>query len=262
MGTATKSRSRNSLGTRNQPEASRDAILKAAATEFAMEGLSGARMDAIARSARVNKALLYYYFRDKDALYGAVLNRFFGPLFVRLTQALDSDAPAGCRILHYAQAHFDTIAEAPHYARLFQGEMMSAGRGISPHFSHIVNEYMRPLTQRLQAALSEGIERREFRQLDVFQFIPSMVATIVFYFVAAPVLRRLRETDPFSPEAIQARRSAVLEQIAAALFADREAGFRLAAEVSAEVSLGNALLSASKPYHHVAARKRKLKRRK
>ena len=48
MATPAKSRSRSSLGTRNQPEASRDAILKAAATEFANEGLSGARMDAIA----------------------------------------------------------------------------------------------------------------------------------------------------------------------------------------------------------------------
>jgi TetR/AcrR family transcriptional regulator len=258
MATAAKSRSRNSLGTRNQPEASRDAILKAAATEFAMEGLTGARMDAIARSARVNKALLYYYFRDKDALYGAVLDRFFGPLFQRLTQVLDSDAPAGERILTYARTHFDTIAEAPHYARLFQGEMMSAGRGISPHLSHIVKEYMGPLARRLQAALSEGIERSEFRQLDVFQFVPTMVATIVFYFVAAPVLRRLRADDPFSSEAIRTRRAAVLDQIAAMLFADREAGFRLAAQISVEEWPADAsLLPTSKPRHRVAARKRK-----
>ena len=65
------------LGTRRQPEASRDAILQAALAEFAQEGLAGARMDAIAAAAGVNKALLYYYFHDKDTLYGAVLDRFF-----------------------------------------------------------------------------------------------------------------------------------------------------------------------------------------
>ena len=85
MASAAKSRSRGSLGTRNQPQASRDAILKAAAIEFAIEGLTGARMDAIAKAARVNKALLYYYFHDKDALYGAVLDQFIQPLFERLT---------------------------------------------------------------------------------------------------------------------------------------------------------------------------------
>src|SRR5262252_5299033 len=114
------------LGSRGQPEATRDSILRAASAEFAMEGLAGARMDAIARAANVNKALLYYYFHDKDALYGAVLDQFFRPLFERLTQVLDRPASPGERILSYARMHFDTIAAAPHYARLFQGEMMSA----------------------------------------------------------------------------------------------------------------------------------------
>jgi TetR/AcrR family transcriptional regulator len=258
MTTPAKSRSRIPLGTRNQPEATRDTILRAAAAEFAMEGLAGARMDAIARSAGVNKALLYYYFHDKDALYGAVLDRFFGPMFLRLTGVLDSAAPAGNRILNYARAHFDTIAEAPHYARLFQGEMMSAGRGTSPHLARIVEEYSRPLSLRMQTTLKAGIAGGEFRPVDVLQFIPSMVATIVFYFVTAPVRQLLQGTDPFSPQAIQARRAAVLDQIAAALFADREAGLRLAAQIAAEGETpGASLLTAAKPHHRVAARRRK-----
>ena len=62
------------LGTRGQPEESRAAILHAAAREFAEQGIAGARTDAIARTAQVNKALLYYYFKDKETLYGAVLD--------------------------------------------------------------------------------------------------------------------------------------------------------------------------------------------
>src|SRR4051812_37940516 len=65
------------LGTRGQPEESRAAILKAAVREFAREGVAGARTDAIARLARVNKALIYYYFKDKEALYDAVLDEVF-----------------------------------------------------------------------------------------------------------------------------------------------------------------------------------------
>ena len=40
-----------------------------------------------------------------------------------------SAAPLGERLLRYTCAHFDCVAESPHYARLFQGELMSAGRG-------------------------------------------------------------------------------------------------------------------------------------
>ena len=68
---------RTRLGTRGQPHESRAAILEAAVAEFADDGIAGARTDAIARAAGVNKALLYYYFKDKEALYGAVLDRVF-----------------------------------------------------------------------------------------------------------------------------------------------------------------------------------------
>src|SRR6266404_9911186 len=94
-------------GSRNQPERTRSAILDAAMREFAHEGVAGARIDAIARAARVNKALLYYYFRDKEALYGAVLDRVFAGLSERVRAALESPAPPRERVLAYAGAHFD-----------------------------------------------------------------------------------------------------------------------------------------------------------
>src|SRR5712671_3511239 len=55
-------------------------ILKAAEGVFAEQGLAGARIDAIARAARVNKALLYYYFRSKGELHRFTLGMLFGEL--------------------------------------------------------------------------------------------------------------------------------------------------------------------------------------
>jgi len=55
------------------PERTRGAILAAATQEFTGSGLTGARVDAIARRARVNKRMIYHYFGDKDGLYLAVL---------------------------------------------------------------------------------------------------------------------------------------------------------------------------------------------
>src|SRR6201994_2977952 len=97
------------MGTRGQPEESRAAILKAAAHEFAQHGIAGARTDAIAREARVNKALLYYYFKDKETLYGAVLDNAFSGLKKSVFEALDSHLPPRDKILAYAGAYFDFI---------------------------------------------------------------------------------------------------------------------------------------------------------
>jgi len=221
-------------GTRRQPEASRDAILQAALAEFAQEGVAGARMDAIAASAGVNKALLYYYFDDKESLYGAVLDRFFIRLIERVMRELDGGAPLGERLLRYTRAHFDCVAESPHYARLFQGELMSAGRGGSPHLTRIAERYIRPIAMRVTELLQQGIASGEFRKVDPMQFAPSIAAINVHYFVIAPLTRKLFDRDPFSSEAIRQRRAAVLDFVAAALFADREVGVKLAGRIASQ----------------------------
>ncbi len=234
-------------GTRRQPEASRDSILQAALAEFAQEGLAGARVDAIAASAGVNKALLYYYFHDKESLYDAVLDRFFIRLTERVMRELDGVAPLGERLLRYTRAHFDCVAESPHYARLFQGELMSAGRGGSPYVTRIAERYIRPIAMRVTELIQQGAASGEFREVDPVQFAPSIAAINVHYFVIAPVTRALFGHDPYAPEAIRQRRAAVLDFVAAALFADREAAVKLAAEIARQKDTGTEVESAPTP---------------
>ena len=114
----------------------------------------------------------------------------------------------------------------------FSGELMSAGRGGSSHLTRIAEQYIRPIAMRVSEMLQEGSASGEFRKVDPFQFAPSIVAINVHYFVIAPVARMLFDRDPYAPAAIRQRRAAVLDFVAAALFADREAGVTLAAEIA------------------------------
>ena len=211
------------LGTRGQPARTRAAILQAAMREFAQEGIAGARTDAITQAAHVNKALLYYYFKDKETLYGAVLDEVFSGLVQRVLPTLESDLPPRQKILGYVQTHFDYVASSPIYPKLVQGEMMRAGRSRSPQIKRIVERYFRPLFGNLARVLAEGIAAGEFRPVDPQQFVPSMIAVIVFYFSSLPVIRQTVPGDPLSPERVAARRAAVLDFISAALFVPRPA---------------------------------------
>jgi TetR/AcrR family transcriptional regulator len=206
------------LGSRGRPEQSRAAILEAGVREFAREGVAGARTDAIARAAKVNKALLYYYFKDKEALYGAVLDQVFGGLIACVGEVLSRDLPPREKIMAYAGAHFDYVASHPLYPRIVQGEMMGAGRGRATHLQRIVKKYFRPLFGCLAEVLRQGQASGEFRAVDALQFVPSMIAIIVFYFTSAPVMRVMSGKDPLSPARIAARRAAVLDFISSALF--------------------------------------------
>ena len=214
------SAAKNRLGSRGRPEQTRAAILAASLREFAQEGVAGARTDAIARAARVNKALLYYYFKDKETLYGAVLDQVFGGLAERVHGALDSDLGPREKYLAYVGAHFDYIAGNPVLPRIAQREWMSAGRNASPHLKRIVQRYLRPIFLRVSQVLREGAATGEFRAVDPVQFVPSTVAIVVSYFANAPLLAMMAPGDPLSPERVAARRAALLDFVSAALFAD------------------------------------------
>jgi TetR/AcrR family transcriptional regulator len=205
------------LGSRGRPEQSRAAILQAAVREFSREGVAGARIDAIARSARVNKALLYYYFKDKEALYSAVLDQVFGGLTVAVNPAFALNVPPREKILSYVRAHFDYVAAHPLYPRIVQGEMMSTGRNGSSQLDRIVKQYFRPLAGQLSQVLSEGMAAGDFRPVDPMQVVPSMISVIVFYFINAAAMRSMTGIDPLQPKQIASRRAAVLDFISAAL---------------------------------------------
>src|SRR5271157_4018204 len=148
------------LGTRGQPAESRAAILKAAVSEFAEHGIAGARTDAIARSAHVNKALLYYYFKDKDALYEAVLDYVFSGLRERVMPVLECELPPRQKMLEYLGTYFDYIAANPRFPRVVQGEWMRSGAGGAP-MQRVAKEYFRPIFEKLAGVLREGMEAGE-----------------------------------------------------------------------------------------------------
>src|SRR5246500_285610 len=154
------------MGSRGQPEESRAAILQAAAHEFAEHGIAGARTDAIARQAHVNKALLYYYFKDKETLYGAVLDDAFSGLKETVLRVLDGNESPRNKIMAYVGAYFDFIASNQLYPRLMQREMMRAREGQSQHIDKVVKEYIQPIFVRVSELMRMGIAQGAFRPVN------------------------------------------------------------------------------------------------
>ncbi|HVM94609.1 MAG TPA: TetR/AcrR family transcriptional regulator [Terriglobales bacterium] len=208
-------------GLRRHPEKSRAAILQAAVNEFAEHGIAGARTDAIARVARVNKALLYYYFKDKDALYAAALDHVFSGLRERLVPILESALEPRDKLVAYVSQYFDYIAANPRFPRVVQAEWMRMGPKGSPQMMRIAQDYFAPIYKRVAEMLREGAEKGQFRAVNPMDFMPTIVGIIVFYFSTAPAMKTLLKIDPLSKERIEERRRFVLEFISAALFTDK-----------------------------------------
>jgi TetR/AcrR family transcriptional regulator len=197
---------------------SRAAILAAAERVFAGAGLAGARTEAIAEAAGVNKALLYYYFKNKDALYQAVLENHLKEFHARGMEILAAPGSARAIVLAYVGMHFDFIAARPYYPLLYQRLSMTGGRPLE----RLTQKYFVPLRERLLEVIRRGIRSGELRRTAPEHTAISLVALTVFYFAAAPVVRAVGGMDPYAERNLRRRRQEVLEFIRYGLFREPE----------------------------------------
>jgi len=194
----------------------RAAILDAAGRIFAKFGLAGARTDAIAAAAGVNKALLYYYFRSKERLYEAVVEDHFGEFNRQALEVLATPGPARAVLLRYVSLHFDFISARHQSAPLFQQVMMTGGNFLE----RLIRKYLTPRAVALGKLIDRGMRNGEFRRADPFHTSVSIVSLIVHYFSAARVLQLLGRTDAYSPVNLKRRKQEVIDFIRHGLFTD------------------------------------------
>ena len=233
------SRARNSGATRVQ-------ILEQAIAEFASQGVAGARTAAIAQAAGVNKALLYYYFKDKQGLYAAALEAVFSGFVEDLMPLLESSLPAGEKLLCFARAHFEYLMQHPNYPRLIQQELSRAGmRGaLSEDFQAISSAHFIPLHRAGLRVFEEGLSSGELRPVECASALSLVIGMNVFYFISAPIMRAVRGIDPYSLRARRSHIASSLDFIGAALFAERRRGIALAQKIArASSALPNDLRS-------------------
>jgi TetR/AcrR family transcriptional regulator len=204
-------------------EASRDAILRAAVAEFSEQGPAGARMDAIARAAGVNKALLHYYFGTKEGLHQAVLDAIFGPVRDHALALLRGPGSAGERLLTYFLTHFDRLALGD-TARLMAFEMMRAREGQPSNLPRLARILFTPVHQALARVFRDGLDAGELRPGDPDQVFKALTGINVFYFISAPAYREIDGEDPRDAAQVARQRGHMLGVAATLLFADPRGG--------------------------------------
>ena len=193
---------------------SRASILAAAGKIFATSGLAGARTDNIAAAAGVNKALLYYYFKSKQALYEAVVEDQFSQFNRQALEILNSKGPAREVLLRYVNMHLDFISARHQSAPIFQQLTMSNGNFLQ----RLIRKYFAARAEALGRLIDRGIRSREFRRVDRFQTGVSIISLIIFYFSSAPILKLLGHSNAYSPANLKRRKKEVLDFIRHGLF--------------------------------------------
>lgn len=212
-------------------------ILDAALQEFSAHGLAGARTEQIASIAGVNKALLYYYFESKENLYLASIEMISAKIRDRTMAVFLRESSPGERVLRLALEHFDRILTQHEFQGLMQQEMIRMHKGESSAMPILVKRVFAPAMTMYESMVREGIASGELINVDWMSIHLASLGANVFFFLSAPVWRILLGSEPFSPDALEHRRKAVVEFLGQALFADRQRGAELAARVLADMPM-------------------------
>jgi TetR/AcrR family transcriptional regulator len=172
------------------PRVSPDRILAAAAGEFAARGYAGARVDRIARLARVNKAMLYYHFGSKQGLYRTLLLRMFGRAAERLQVVAASEAAPPAKIDRAIATIAALIGEHQFFPAIMLREIAEGGVHLDPATLAALAAIPRAIGDIVQ----QGVTSREFRPVHPIAAYLTMVAPIIVYLAGAPIRKALSST--------------------------------------------------------------------
>jgi TetR/AcrR family transcriptional regulator len=185
-------------------ERTRSAILAAAEEQFARRGYAATRLDDVAEELGMTGAALFYYFRDKGALYDAMMERAFGPLTTRLREALLAPTSITRRIELAVEAWVDTVLARPALARLILRHIADAEQHPGQRVYPASDTFFRIAWPFFDAARKSG----EIEPLHdhPYHVASAVIGSTIFYASALAPLVPSGDFDPLSPDQIAAHK--------------------------------------------------------
>lgn len=169
-------------------------ILVAARQIFAKKGLAGARMQEIADSAGINKALLHYYYRNKEKLFEQVFQEALQKIFRPLGSFLLDDSELFQKIRNICRLYNEFLNEYPFIPNFVMNEANS-----DP--SRIINmldvEGVVEGKEKTLIQINQAVEEGVIRPIDPRELVLNIVSLSIFPFIGKPLFNELlyKEAD-------------------------------------------------------------------
>lgn len=172
----------------DQDSTKEEVILRAAMDVFVEKGWAGARMQEIADRAKINKALLHYYFRSKENLYDRIIETVFTFFFRQIEEALQPEDSFELVLRHFIDAIVDTIAENPRIPQFVMHELSQGGGNAMRILTKVIGKGGITLPQRMYALVRGELDAGRIRPVNPPQLIITILGACIYYFVMEPIV--------------------------------------------------------------------------
>lgn len=183
-------------------------ILDAALDIFSRHGFRGSTVDEIAARAGLSKANLLYYYRRKQDLYEAVLERTLKE-WLRPLEAMDVEGEPTEELRRYIEAKLALSAERPEASRLFINEILAGAPVILPTLETTLRSLVAQKTATIRTWVSQG----RLAPVEPVHLIFAIWATTQHYADFDVQIRAVLGPEAGTPEFHEAASRAVLSII-------------------------------------------------
>jgi TetR/AcrR family transcriptional regulator len=156
--------------------ATRQAIFAAGAEAFSRHGFNGVVVDDIARAAGVNKAMIYYHFEDKLALYREIVRDMLRSAGASVVAIADSTQLPERKIAQWIETFVALSEERPYFPPLMMRELAEG----APHLDHGTFALIRNLIGAFGRILAEGQQTGVFRPVNPILAYITLLAPLMF----------------------------------------------------------------------------------
>jgi TetR/AcrR family transcriptional regulator len=172
-------------------QTTQEKILTAAKKVFVVKGLAGARMQDIADNAGINKAMLHYYFRNKEKLFEVIFKEAAIRLFPKINAILNSDLLLFDKIRQFTHDYIEIVIENPYLPLFVLNEINK-----QPHsFSKKMFGNNRPPVHKLAEQIEKEIKKGLIKPISPAQLIINMLSMCIFPFVGKPMIQLVMNID-------------------------------------------------------------------
>ena len=165
-------------------QSTEERILSAARKVFVRRGMAGARMQDIADEAGINKALLHYYFKNKEKLFETIFKAATLEFLPRMNAIFESDMPLFEKIETFCREYIDQVMKTPFIPIFLLSELNKQPDQFIKKMWGNQKPKMKIMAEQVQAEIKKG----SIKPVNPLNLVMNMFGMCVFPFVAKPMI--------------------------------------------------------------------------
>ncbi len=170
-------------------------IVDAALKEFAVEGYGGARMDKIAKTAGINKAMIFYYFNSKDNLYKSVLKEVMLKIFGSMSALLAQESSAESFLEKMPQTQITFLSKNQDFIRIIALDLIRSPQNIKDFFKEFFKDRYDKGPGKLMEKVAVWYKNGEVSEKDPMQFMINIFSLNIYTFIGKPIFEAIFNMD-------------------------------------------------------------------